>query len=192
MITQKILACMRNEGITSKFLFIFLSLIASLFVCYGILALYSYSLPENGSGTFAILFMVGSASYTIGNVLGFLFGIPKTIQSQRDSVSMKKDTTYQVNTSLEQISDWLTKMIVGAGLVEFKNIAAFIRDISKEISSGIGPGNAQPIIISSIICFMILGFFVTYLSTRLYIANALAAANAELQENSEKDTEELA
>ena len=188
MLTQKILSCLKNEGITSKFLFIFLSLIASLFVCYGMLALYSYSLSDNGSVTFAILFMVASSSYTIGNVLGFLFGIPKTIQSQRDSVSMEKDTTYQVNTSLEQISDWLTKMIVGAGLVEFKNIVTFIRDISKEISSGIGTDNAQPIIISSIICFMIIGFFVTYLSTRLYIANALADAHNELQENSEKDT----
>jgi hypothetical protein len=32
---------------------------------------------------------------------------------------------------------------------------------------------------------MILGFFVTYLSTRLYIANTLALANAELQEDAE-------
>jgi hypothetical protein len=33
---------------------------------------------------------------------------------------------------------------------------------------------------------MILGFFVTYFGTRLYIANALASANAELQEISKE------
>jgi hypothetical protein len=50
----------------------------------------------------------------------------------------------------------------------------------------IGPQSSQSIVIASIICFMVLGFFVTYFSTRLYIANALASANAELQEFSDK------
>lgn len=184
---MKILSLLRKEGLSSRFLLILICLVISLFICFCIIALYSYSVSSNSCGVFATLFMVASSSYAVGNILGFLFGIPKTVQSQTDSASIKKDTTYQVNTSLEQISDWLTKMIIGAGLVEMKDIVRVLEDISANIASDIGNTKSQSIIIASIICFMILGFFVTYLSTRLYIANALAAANAELQEDAEED-----
>ncbi|WP_446011014.1 hypothetical protein [Candidatus Electrothrix sp.] len=94
--------------------------------------------------------------------------------------------SYQINTNLEQISDWLTKMLVGAGLVEFKELVKFLVNISTDISADIGHPNAQSIIIASILCFAILGFFITYFGTRLYIANALASANTELQGISEE------
>jgi hypothetical protein len=177
-----IVSFFRREGVTSSFLFIFSSLIAALLFCFGTLVLYASSLPNNFCRAFAILFMVAASSYAIGNVLGFLFGIPKTIQDQKNS----SEVTYQVNTSIEQLSDWLTKMIVGAGLVELKDLIALIRNISAKVVADIGSQSSQSIVIASIICFMVLGFFVTYFSTRLYIANALASANAELQEFSDE------
>jgi hypothetical protein len=134
--------------------------------------------------------MIAASSYTIGNILGFLFGIPKTIQHEKNP-SKTDNVDYQVNTSLEQISDWLTKMIVGAGLVELKDIKTSLVSISARIASDIGNERSQSIIIASIICFMIIGFFVTYLSTRLYIADALADANAELQKDSKENNNEV-
>ena len=168
------------------FLFIILCLVAALAVCFFVIVIYSKSLLGNHNGACATLFMVAASSYAIGNILGFLFGIPKTIQGENDSLK-KGNVDYQVNISLEQISDWLTKMIVGAGLVELKDIKTALVNISAKIASDIGNEQAQSIIISSIICFMILGFFVTYLSTRLYIANAIAKANSELKEDTERD-----
>ena len=184
---MKILSLLRKEGLSFRFLFILLCLVIPLFICFCIIALYAYSVSNNSYGVFATLFMVTYSSYAVGNILGFLFGIPKTVQSQTDSASIKKDTAYQVNTSLEQISDWLTKMVIGAGLVELKDIIIVLENISANIASDIGDEQSQSIIIASIICFMILGFFVTYLSTRLYITNALAAANVELQEDADED-----
>ncbi len=188
---KNIILFFRREGINSNFIFIFSTLIASLLVCLCVVAIYAYSLHSKSLEAFSTLFMVVISSYAIGNILGLIFGMPKTVQEQAEKSSSKKQLTYNINTSLEQISDWLTKMIIGAGLVELKDITAFLANISKEISADIGHENAQSIVIASILYFMILGFFVTYFSTRLYIANALAAANAELQESSEESKQKL-
>ncbi|MCI5149600.1 MAG: hypothetical protein D3916_09475 [Candidatus Electrothrix sp. MAN1_4] len=184
---KKVISFFQRKGLTSSFLFIFSALIISLIICVCIIGIYSCSLSNNRTGVFATIFMVASSSYAIGNILGLIFGIPKTVQGQTKSLSPQKRISYQVNTSLEQISDWLTKMIIGAGLVELKDITIFLVNISKKISLDINHPHAQSIIVASILCFMILGFFVTYFSIRLYIANALAAANTQLQEGSEED-----
>lgn len=183
---KKIIPFFRGHGVTSSFIFIFAALIASLLACLCVVGIYSFSLPNNSGKAFTTLFMVAVSSYAVGNILGLIFGIPKTVQDQTGESLKQNKLIYHVNTSLEQISDWLTKMIVGAGLVELKDMTLFLVDISKKIASDIGQDKAQSIIIASILCFFILGFFVTYFSTRLYIANALAEANAELQGSSDE------
>src|SRR5215212_11890898 len=72
----------------------------------------------------AIGILVSGASAAFGGLLGFLFGIPRTLQqegsswsavgSDGDSNDEKRspDTDYRPNTNLEQISDWLTKILV--------------------------------------------------------------------------------
>src|ERR1700677_651140 len=47
-----------------------------------------------------------------GSLIGIVFGVPR---SANDSDA--------VNTNMEQISDWLTKLLVGAGLVELKDLS---------------------------------------------------------------------
>src|SRR6185503_13654313 len=59
--------------------------------------------------------LVALAPAAVGALLGFVFGIPKTLQSNAPPAADGK-AAYQVNTNLEQISDWLTKMLVGVGL----------------------------------------------------------------------------
>lgn len=183
---EKYILFFRRQGVSSSFLLIFSVLIASVIVCVAVVAIYACSLPSASKEAFSTLFMVAVSSYTVGNILGLIFGIPKTVQDQTGKTSQQKKLVYHVNTSLEQISDWLTKMIIGAGLVELKDLTVFLVSISKKIAEDIAHEQAQSIIIASILCFFILGFFVTYLSTRLYIANALVKANAELQETSEE------
>ncbi|MGH8570238.1 MAG: hypothetical protein ACREXU_20090, partial [Gammaproteobacteria bacterium] len=83
------------------------------------------------------------AYYACGFLVGFLFGIPRVLQSDNPPPSAA-DTgagasgkpqdpgggaavgqagyAQRVNTNLEQISDWLTKIIVGLGLVELRTM----------------------------------------------------------------------
>jgi len=86
-----------------------------------------------------------------------------------------------VNTNLEQISDWLTKIIVGLGLVELKAIpdaavrfVAFISSAFRETSS--------PIAIGCTLYFPVVGFLSGYLLTRLYLASLIARADSRLDD----------
>src|SRR5438105_371895 len=63
--------------------------------------------------------MAGGAALLTGGLLGFLFGVPHTRDdgtiprrndSERDS-TRESSTSYRPNTSLEQIADWLTKIL---------------------------------------------------------------------------------
>ncbi len=55
-----------------------------------------------------------------GFLVGFLFGIPRVLQGEDVLPGQQPEYRQRVNTNLEQISDWLTKIIVGLGLVELR------------------------------------------------------------------------
>jgi hypothetical protein len=66
--------------------------------------------------------VVAASAAMIGGLLGFLFGIPRALQQA--SVVVPDPTMPLIqpasasdapNTNLEQISDWLTKILVGVG-----------------------------------------------------------------------------
>lgn len=79
-----------------------------------------------------ILLIIG-ASYIMGSILGFLFGVPK-INANIPPVNLNappkpEDTGNKgiiQNDNLVQISDWLTKIIVGASLVSLSKIPGFL------------------------------------------------------------------
>ena len=189
---KRIFSVFQKEKISFSFVFIFVCLVFVSVLLGFVIAMYSTSLNvENTTAALTTLLMVAASSYLIGNVLGFLFGLPRTLQDRAENNQQEKDPAkkiaYQINTNLEQVSDWLTKMLIGVGLVEIKNLMEFVVKISSKISSDIGHPNAESIIVASIICFTILGFFVTYFSTRLYISSALASADVGLQEISTEE-----
>jgi len=80
-------------------------------------------------GRFALLFMVGCAAWMAGAAIGFLFGVPrfKSDTASPGPLAMtaaeQNVANFTPNTNLEQISDWLTKIIVGATLVQLAPIA---------------------------------------------------------------------
>src|SRR5262245_229949 len=112
----------------------------------GLIALFSLSFGIKGAigvgcakGISDLLLAAGvsiavfGAATGVGCLLGFLFGIPRTLQrgsdagshqskaglGGEDSVGLPAHRFFISNTSLEDISDWLTKIIIGIGLVQF-------------------------------------------------------------------------
>ncbi|MFL5330330.1 MAG: hypothetical protein ACJ8C4_15625 [Gemmataceae bacterium] len=72
---------------------------------------------------FARGLLLAAACVAAGFFAGFVFGIPRVLQVDRVPKSLKAaDGEYRqrVNTNLEDISDWITKIIVGLGLYELK------------------------------------------------------------------------
>jgi hypothetical protein len=117
----------------------------------------------------------GSASLATGGFIGFLFGIPKVVQESPTSQQQNENSnnySQQVNTNLEQISDWITKIIVGFGLIQMQKIPAAFQELSEYVSKD-SPQFAG----SLILFFAIIGFFVGYLQTRLYLAAAFSRAD---------------
>jgi hypothetical protein len=97
------------------------SIISLLLIgCFGALMIGIFSRRAGSSGSvFSVAIMIAVASMLAGGLVGFLFGIPGTIQQAREGEdtslesqqSENKPLTYAPNTNLEQISDWLTKIL---------------------------------------------------------------------------------
>ena len=132
--------------------------------------LFSFTSDLSARGNFvriSLTLLMAVASYVVGGIIGFLFGIPRTLQAAAGGTTAK-------NTSLEQISDWLTKIIVGVGLTQFRvlknNFDALAYNAGQALVSDPKLQNQATVIAGCIIIsFSAIGFFMTYLWTRLFL-----------------------
>jgi hypothetical protein len=143
------------------------------------------------------LFLAG-ASMLIGVLLGFVFGIPRSLQQDGDGKPVEPGSAparYRENTNLEQISDWLTKILIGISLTQFTQIL----DLIGKYATAFGPlfhaTNGAAIAASIIVYFVVGGFLFGYLWTRIFMAGELQKAQAVTQaelRNLEKQREQQA
>jgi hypothetical protein len=134
----------------------------------------------------ALAFMLVAAGY----ILGLLFAMPRTTPTpesdtrSQETAHTSKQRLYSINTNWEQISDWLTKIIVGVGLVNARPLAQLLTQSSSTIAAGFTipqgplPGQtAYDLSIAMLIGYPTLGFLLGFFSIRLYIARALYVAD---------------
>jgi hypothetical protein len=82
-------------------------------------------------------------------------------------------------SSLEQIADWVTKLLLGGGLTQLQQIPDIFTNWGNHVALGLGaaPGNwgaTQAFATALIIYFLILGFFGGYLITLLQLRTEIA------------------
>jgi hypothetical protein len=179
-------------GISNKRLSFWEVLAVSAFTI-GTLTIVTFSLPFDGgyfvrSGT---LFSVGVGAWMGGSALGFLFGVPR-YKSAPDSRSLGPLSTsaqtvlaFTPNTNLEQISDWLTKIIVGATLVQLQHIAHGFADLCSWMAMQIGQPVAAIFSGGMIIFFFFSGFLWGYLWCSIRIFRELVQLTTQLQNPNE-------
>lgn len=80
-----------------------------------------------------------------------------------------------VNTNLEQISDWLTKIIVGVGLTQLNSIPKEIDGFGDRVGVYFLAGGKALGIGTGIYC-LILGFFLAYVGTRVRLSLIFTAS----------------
>jgi len=129
--------------------------------------------------------LLSGAFFAVGALVGFLFGIPRTLQEQRqvEAHSRSRDTIapdYRPNTNLEEISDWLTKILVGVGLTQLAKTPASIRDAASYLATGLGLPQDQVFVLSLMGYFTIVGFLSGYFVTRMYLGPAFSRADMEV------------
>ncbi len=90
--------------------------------------------------------LIALSAIFCGGFLGFLFGIPRAHSGgglptgdATDGTANKKRRAYEENTNLEQISDWLTKIIVGVTLVQFEPIFGKLDTFAGNVSPALVP-----------------------------------------------------
>lgn len=154
-----------------------------------VLALVIYAVAQDAD-TWKILgigLLAATAAFTVGALLGFLFGIPRSVAVKKDD---DKEATAEAkngeavasaaerfapNTNLEEISDWLTKILVGVGLVQVHQISGAVEDLANGLASGLG-SQGFAVAVTLLVAFSITGFVSAYLYTRLRLQSAFERA----------------
>ena len=147
------------------------------------------------------------ASLSFGGFFGFLFGMPRTGDQQATPIvsqpvgnssdnngGQQKNGNSSViktkpNTNLEEISDWLTKILVGAGLTQLSKIPRKLDELSAFVAGGMSDGiTAKVFTAAATIFFGVCGFLAVFLWTRLYMAELLGdgTINALIEKDEEQ------
>jgi len=107
----------------------------------------------------------------VGAFPGFLFGLPKSTSGTNSDSTGGDASSLTPSTGLEQIADWLTKIIVGAGLVELKTILPWFGGLCTNVAAEYGATPLSPTFVGGwILFFVVVGFFAAYNLTRVYLS----------------------
>ena len=134
---------------------------------------------------FGLLLILSLSSLLGGSLFGFLFGIPRLNRNYDPREDYGRTTKYMPNTNLEEVSDWLTKIIIGVTLTQLTKIPTYLQDMADYIvansnCSTLDCNFAGPVIISLFVYFLIAGFVSGYYYTRLFLPNLFSV----MEENS--------
>lgn len=142
---------------------------------------------------------ITAAAFAAGGILGFLFGIPRSLSEPGDAASKEAtadaaapqtispsttkpaERNSTINSNLVQVSDWLTKVLLGAALTQIEGIFKGFRDLVGDLApfmSGTGPcvaATCPPSVFGSgvvgglILYGLIYGFMWGHLWTTLFL-----------------------
>lgn len=141
----------------------------------GIILVYVQQVPRGMEWrVFGTAMAIAGAASLAGGIAGFLFGIPRTIQG---TAAPTDDTQYQGNTNLEQVSDWLTKIIVGVGLVQLGRALPGLARLGTNLKAPLGgQASSSAFGLGLILSYLALGFLFLYLWARERLPRELQLA----------------
>ena len=122
--------------------------------------------------------LIAGACLIAGVLLGFLFGF-RPVGAKQDLPKPSDEDCVHPYTNLEEIADWLTKLILGATLVEVRQLVKAIGHFAEYVSQGLYPiadnckAKEQPnpaVSLAVISFFFLCGVLYGYLWTRFEFA----------------------
>jgi hypothetical protein len=122
---------------------------------------------------FGAAVMFSGAAMISGVIVGFLFGIPRVLAT-READASAIHPSYAANTNLEEVSDWLTKLLLGAGLTQLGNIGSSASHLFQAEAPSLGTGQGVVAFAGAItIYFLGLGFLLGWLLARLFLESLM-------------------
>ncbi|WP_156679196.1 hypothetical protein [Sphingomonas profundi] len=123
--------------------------------------------------------LVGAAGFAVGGFIGFLFGVPRMRTSEGEHDTRRAGTSQVVsNTNLEQLSDWLTKILVGVGLVQIHEVDPLLSRFRDQIDHALTAPDGHRLAGAGFAACMILigstvaGFLAAYLKSKTDLMRA--------------------
>ncbi|WP_316521789.1 hypothetical protein [Kitasatospora brasiliensis] len=139
------------------------------------LLLFAFGREHPGQALGGGLVVVG-ASVVLGGALGFLFGVPRVRGGAEEPQG-----SYAPNTNLEQVSDWLTKVLLGVGLTQLGSLGERLHSLGATLAPALGGGEgAVPFSAALVLYFLVFGFLAGWLVTRLALPQALTETDQAL------------
>jgi hypothetical protein len=147
-----------------------------------------------GIGVGVTLFLLCGAAGAVGAALGFLFGLPRsrftdelagtTPSTTTGSSSAKHASTHYLgNSNLIKVSDWLTTIVIGLGLVNLSSLVPALRSLGDALREPLGgapySGAAG---VSACVTALIGGFLVAYLFTVVRVRQLLEESEDQNEE----------
>lgn len=214
---EQVTATPKAETVLSQYYRVFFVAIA-----IGLTAILFFPFQAASLGAYFSVFTTGllfaAAFLALGSLAGFLFGIPYANQAESPRPTEETETIlpegqkkqaaesifkpYRPNTNLEQISDWLTKILVGVGLVQLSQAPDALQTFSQMVAPALGGWKGSGFFsVAILIYFMVLGFLLLFLWTRVNLPllyaqsdldQTLAYVRKESREAGKVDGEKLA
>lgn len=138
--------------------------------------------------------LIAGASMSAGGFLGFIFGIPSLLQASA-TAGNGSTALVKYNDNLVQISDWLTKIIVGVGLTQLGDIPGKVLRLGDYLAINFSESasdwgrNAS---LAIVFYFLLFGFLMIYFWTRTDFTRIMKGTDDDLQAKLEEKTEKLA
>lgn len=123
-----------------------------------------YSASSGGASGMTAGLLLGAAFLMVGGLLGFVFGLPSP-HPQRP-LTEDRVGPVTVNTNLEKVSNWLTKVLLGAGLVYIRELVRAFFDAGEYVAQAANIERGAAILSATGVALAISGLAVAYLFTR--------------------------
>lgn len=155
--------------------------------------IYKYGLNSTDYGSYIVAIgyglLIAGAAYLGGGFTGFLFGLPRP-SDDRSSDKNDDKSKYARNNNLGQVSDWVTKIIVGLGLTNLYSMPSQLGRFGNHY--GFLFGKYGDLIAESILVYYsISGFLLGYLWTNINYILILTDADTQADDLADKEKRAL-
>ena len=157
--------------------------IISIVIGWGVELLYTLSSHKDGWDgirAFTVVWFASGAAFFGGTTVGVLFGLPRFQARTTTPNSNPRDadtrdasgTQLSDNTNLQDVSDWLTKIIIGFGIAQFGEIIQLLGRVTNKVATGMGDADQvsgnEVIAASAMVYGAVCGFFFYYFWARIH------------------------
>lgn len=112
------------------------------------IAVYAFSTQGSHATYLGVGVLTSLAAFVVGCFVGFLLGIPRAVSSgelrqNQSAAAAAGSSGLGASSNLAEISDWLTKLVLGAGLVELTRLGGPVASLIDNVAAGLHSAGAS-------------------------------------------------